>query len=49
LRKLTRFGVVYRYEFQPLAANPDRTTARNAVKLLRIHIEARIAALSTVP
>jgi hypothetical protein len=22
LRKLTRFGVVYRYEFQPLTANP---------------------------
>ena len=49
LRKLTRFGVVYRYEFQPLAANPDRTIARTAVKLLRIHIEARITALSATP
>ena len=49
LRKLTRFGVVYRYEFQPLAANPDRATARNAVKLLRTHVEARIAALSASP
>lgn len=49
LRKLTRFGVVYRYEFHPLAANPDRTTVREAVRLLRSHVEARIAALSTAP
>lgn len=49
LRKLTRFGVVYRYEFQPLAANPDRATTRNAVKLLRTHIEARMTALSAMP
>jgi len=49
LRKLTRFGVAYRYEFQPLAANPDRATARGAVKLLPTHIDARITTLSTTP
>jgi len=49
LRKLTRFGVVYRYEFPPLSANPDRTVVLEAMRLLRLHVEARIMALSSTP
>ena len=49
LRKLTRFGVVYRYEFTPLSANPDRRIVREAVRLLREYVLARIAALPATP
>lgn len=49
LRKLTRFGVVYRYEFPPLSANPDRVLVAEALRLLREHVEKRIAALSAIP
>ncbi|WP_263356844.1 HEPN domain-containing protein [Acidicapsa ligni] len=47
LRKLTRFGVVYRYEFPPLSATPDRMIVTNAIRVLREHIAARITVLST--
>src|SRR5271165_5934362 len=49
LRKLTRFGVVYRYEFPPLSASPDRTVVCEAIRSLRAHIFTRIAALSNAP
>jgi hypothetical protein len=49
LRKLTRFGVVYRYEFPPLSENPDRTVVLEAIRLLRVRVEARIMALSSTP
>ncbi len=49
LRKLTRFGVVYRYEFPPVSANPDRAVVIEAVRLLREHITARITSLSSAP
>jgi hypothetical protein len=49
LSELNKFAVVYRYDSIPNLEIPDRPAAIETVRLIREHIVARIAALSTAP
>lgn len=49
LSDLTDFAVVYRYELMFQVRPPDRSELIETVRLIREHIGARIAALSTMP
>jgi len=49
LTELNKFAVVYRYDSIPSLEIPDRPAAIATVRLIREHIVARIAALSTTP
>jgi hypothetical protein len=46
---LNDFAVEYRYDLLFQIATPDRTDLVETVRLIREHIEARIAALSGAP
>jgi HEPN domain-containing protein len=47
--QLESYGVAYRYDALPEIAVLDRAAAIEAVRLIREHIVARIAALSATP
>lgn len=49
LSELTDFAVVYRYELMFQVRPPDRAELIETVRLIREHVVARIAALSTAP
>ena len=47
--ELNQFAVVYRYDSIPLLEIPDRPATIETVRILREHITARIAALTSQP
>lgn len=49
LADLTDFAVVYRYDLLFQVRPPDRAELVETVRLIREHVVARIAALSTMP
>lgn len=49
LLDLTDFAVVYRYDLMFQVRPPDRAELAETVRLIREHVVARIAALSTTP
>jgi hypothetical protein len=49
LSELNDFAVVYRYDLLFQFASPDVTDLQEAVRLIREHVVARIAALSATP
>ena len=46
---LNKFAVIYRYDSIPSLEIPDRPAIIETVRLIREHVVARIAALSTAP
>jgi hypothetical protein len=49
LDQLSDFAVVYRYDLLFQFDSPDTTALVDTVRLIREHVVARIAALSTTP
>ena len=49
LTDLTDFAVVYRYDLLFQTSAPDRTELIETVRIIREHVQARIAALSPTP
>jgi hypothetical protein len=49
LGDLNDFAVFYRYDLLFQFAAPDREDVRSTVRLIREHVLARIATLSTTP
>jgi hypothetical protein len=49
LSELNDFAVVYRYDLLFQFATPDNAELTETVRLIREHVVARIAALSTIP
>jgi len=49
LSRIQRFAVIHRYDDVPEFAALDRPESIETVRLLRAHVEARIAVLSAAP